>query len=204
MKKIGIVACSILKHEIEKIIDGMPEVTEIVYLDGAIHVNPQKMKEAIKEQIDILKGKVDIVFLGYGFCQSLKGIEDEVDLPVILPQVDDCISLLLTPERRAEEIKKETGTWFMTPGWAEVGVEMIIKELKLERAIKRGKDPIDMARRLFTHYKRGLYINTGAGSDADNMAKAEDFCTTFNLALETCTAEPVLLKEWLERCRQTA
>jgi hypothetical protein len=203
LKKIGIVACSILQREIEKIIDGMPEVTEIIYLDGAIHVNPQKMKEAIKEQIDSLKDKVDIVFLGYGFCQSLKGIEDEVDLPVILPQVDDCISLLLTPERRAEEIKKETGTWFMTPGWAEVGVEMIIKELKLERIIKRGKNPIDMARRLFTHYKRGLYIDTGVGSDAGNMAKAEDFCTTFNLTLETCTAEPVLLKEWLERCRHT-
>jgi len=203
LKKIGIVACSILRRELEQIVDGMPEVADVIYLDAAIHVNPQKMKEAIKEQIETLKGKVDLVFLGYGFCQSLKGIEDEVDIPVILPQVDDCISLLFTPERYAEEKRKELGTWFMTPGWADVGIEMVIKELKLERAIKRGKDPVDMARRLFTHYKRGLYINTGVGSDTDNMTKAEDFCTKLNLTLETCSAEPVLLKEWLERCRKT-
>lgn len=203
-KKIGIVACSILRGEIDKIAAGKPEVIEVIYLDAAIHVNPQKMKEAIKEQIENLKSKVDLVFLGYGFCQSLKGIEEEVVIPVILPQVDDCIALLLTPERYAEEKRKELGTWFMTPGWAEAGVGMVIKELKLERAIKRGKDPIDMARRLFTHYKRGLYIDTdtGVGSDAESIAKAEDFCTIFNLNLETCSAEPVLLKEWLERCRR--
>jgi hypothetical protein len=72
-----------------------------------------------------------VVFLGYGYCQSLKGFDEEFDFPVILPQVDDCIALLLTPERYAEEIKKEVGTWFMTPGWAEVGAEMVIKELHL-------------------------------------------------------------------------
>jgi hypothetical protein len=198
--KIGVVACSILQRELEKIIAGIPEVTEIVYLDGAIHVHPQKMKEAIKEHINGLKGKVDVVFLGYGYCQSLKGIEEEVDVPVILPQVDDCIALLLTPERYAEEIRKEVGTWFMTPGWAEIGVEMVIKELRLERAIKLGKDPLEMARRLFTHYRRGLYIDTGVGDDDVNLANAADFCGKFNLRLEKCKAEPALLKEWFERC----
>jgi len=200
--RIGIVACSILRGELEKLVSGDPDVTEIIYLDAAIHVNPQKMKEAIKEQIGTLKGKVDRVFLGYGFCQSLKGIEDEVDIPVILPQVDDCIALLLTPERYAEEKKKELGTWFMTPGWTEAGFEMVVKELRLERAIKLGKDPLEMARRLFTHYRRGLYIDTGVGDDDVNQASAADFCDKLNLQLEKCEAEPFLLKEWFERCKQ--
>jgi hypothetical protein len=200
--KIGIVACSIMRQELEKIVSGDPDVTEIIYLDAAIHVNPLKMKEAIKEQIEALKGKVDLVFLGYGFCQSLKGIEDEVDIPVILPQVDDCIALLLTPERYEEEKKKELGTWFMTPGWAEVGVEMVIKELRLERAIKLGKDPLEMARRLFTHYRRGLFIDTGVGEADSNLTNAEDFCDKLNLRLEKCSAEPYLLREWFARCKQ--
>jgi hypothetical protein len=115
------------------------------------------MKETIRDEVNKLKERVDVVFLGYGYCQSLKGFDEEFDFPVILPQVDDCITLLLTPERYAEEIKKEVGTWFMTPGWAEVGADMVIKELHLDRAERYGKKPLDMARRLFTHYKRGLY-----------------------------------------------
>lgn len=193
--KIGVVACNVLRRELERVLAGVPEVVEVIYLDGAIHVYPRKLKETIKERIDSLKGKVDVIFLGYGYCQSLKGIEEEVDVPVILPQVDDCIALLLTPERYAEEIKKEVGTWFMTPGWTEIGFEMICKDLRLERIIKLGKDPLEMARRLFTHYRRGLYIDTGVGDDADSLAKAEDFCRDFRLTMEKCVAESNLLKE---------
>jgi hypothetical protein len=200
--RIGIVACSILRGELERLVESDPDVTEVVYLDAAIHVNPLKMKEAIRERIEELKGRVDRIFLGYGFCQSLEGIEREVDIPVLLPQVDDCIALLLTPERYAEEKKKELGTWFMTPGWAEAGIEMVFKELRLERAIKLGKDPVAMARRLFTHYRRGLYIHTGVGDDRVNRANAEEFCRTFNLKLETCEAEPFLLRDWFRRCKR--
>jgi hypothetical protein len=202
--KIGVVACNIIQRELDKLLAEMPEVEEVVYLDGALHVSPLKMKETIKEEVNKLKGRVDVVFLGYGYCQSLKGLDEEFDFPVILPQVDDCIALLMTPERYAEEIKKEVGTWFMTPGWAEVGAEMVIKELHLDRARKYGHEPLDMARRLFTHYKRGLYIDTGVGGDEHFIAKAHEFCKDFNLTLEKTEAQPTLLAAWLEKCREAA
>ena len=202
--KIGVVACNILQRELDKLLSGMPGIEEVVYLDGALHVTPLKMKETIRAEVEKFRGRVDVVFLGYGYCQSLKGFDEEFDFPVVLPQVDDCIALLLTPERYAEEIKKEVGTWFMTPGWAEVGAEMVIKELHLDRAERYGKKPLDMARRLFTHYRRGLYIDTGVGDDARYISKAEEFCADFNLTLEKTSAEPVLLAQWLDKCRQLA
>jgi len=58
-----------------------------------------------------------------------------------------------------------------------------------------------MARRLFTHYRRGLYINTGVGDDDANQANAADFCDKLNLQLDKCAAEPFLLKEWFESCK---
>jgi hypothetical protein len=198
--KIGVVACNIMQRELEKLLADMPEIEEVVWLDGALHVHPEKMKETIREEVNKLKGRVDLVFLGYGYCQSLKGLDQEFDFPVILPQVDDCIALLLTPERYADEIKKEVGTWFMTPGWAEIGAEMVIKELRLDRAAKYGKDPLDMARRLFTHYKRGLYISTGVGEEEHSLSKAREFCSDFNLSLECTSAEPTLLAAWLRKC----
>lgn len=200
--KIGVVACNILRRELDKLLGGMPEIEEVVYLDGALHISPLKMKETIRAEVDKLRGRVDVVFLGYGYCQSLKGFDREFDFPVILPQVDDCIALLLTPERYAGELKKEVGTWFMTPGWAEVGADMVIKELHLDRAERYGRKPLDMARRLFTHYKRGLYIDTGVGDNEHFITKAKEFCTDFSLTLERTAAQPVLLATWLEKCRQ--
>lgn len=148
--------------------------------------------------------RVDAVFLGYGFCSSLKGIEQEFPFPVVLPQVDDCLSLLLGPERYAEEVRREVGTWFMSPGWAEVGVEMVIKNNHLERVRKYGKDPIEMAKRLFTHYRRGLYIDTGVGDLEVLLARAAEFCAIFNLSLEQTRSDPVTLQRWLERFRAAA
>ncbi|MBJ6726238.1 DUF1638 domain-containing protein [Geomesophilobacter sediminis] len=201
--RIGVVACRVLQRELEQILAEIPGVESVVYLEAALHVHPLKMKEAIREEVNAMKGKVDVVFLGYGYCQSLQGLDQEFDFPVVLPQVDDCIALLLTPERYAEEIKKEVGTWFMTPGWTKIGAEMVIKELKLERAAKYGKDPLEMARRLFTHYRRGLYVDTGVGNEED-LVNAQKFCSDFTLTLETSTTRPTLLREWVDQALRVA
>lgn len=202
MVKIGMVACDMIKLELEKVLPDFPEVVEIVWLESALHIYPERMKQTIIERVNAMQGRVDLVFLGYGYCQSLKGIEAEVEVPVLLPQYDDCLALLLTPERYAAEKNTECGTWFMTPGWAEIGAELVIKELRLDRAARYGKDPMVMAKRLFTHYRRGLYIDTGVGDSASFLKKAVRFCQDFDLKLEQTTADSGILAEELEKCRR--
>lgn len=205
--RIGVIACDMIKHEIARIVENDPDITEVVYLEAALHIYPEKMRDAIVEQINALEGKVDAVFLGYGYCQSLKDIEKLVNVPTVLPPYDDCIMFMLTPERYSEEIRKEVGTWFMSPGWAEVGAHMVIKELKLDRAAKYGRDPMEMAKRLFTHYRRGLFFNTGMASDelAPFREKAQQFCSDFSLEFEeTEVADSPILREELERCKRLA
>ncbi len=202
--RIGIIACSILRKELEQILAKLDWQPEVVYLDAALHVKPQNMRAVLIDHIrELATGDdpVDAVFLGYGVCQSLEGIGEECPVPVILPQVDDCIGLLLGPKRYAAEVKKETGTWFMTPGWAEVGAEMVIKELHLDRVTKYGKDPMEMAKRIFTHYRRGLYIDTGVDGGGANLEAAQKFCNDFNLALELTSAQPELLEQWVRKAK---
>lgn len=202
--RIGVVACDMMKRELEKVLPAFPEVGEVVWLQSALHVNPQRMKGTILAEIEGMRGKVDAVFLGFGFCQSLRGIEAETDIPVHLPQYDDCLAILMTPERYEAEKKREVGTWFMTPGWAEIGAELVIKELRLDRARKYGRDPMEMARRLFTHYRRGLYVDTGVGEEERFVALAEEFCRDFNLTLERTSAVSTILADELEKCRRLA
>jgi hypothetical protein len=202
--RIGVVACTIMKRELDRLLQKMPEVTEIIYLEVALHCYPQKMKEAIKEQIASIKDKVDVVFLGYGYCQSLKGIEDELDIPMIMPQMDDCIQILMTPQKYASEIRKEVGTWFMTPGWADAGAELVIKETHADRVVKYGKNPLEIAKRLFVHYKRGLYIDTGIGDNGYFIEKANEFCKIFNLTLEKTEGTAAILEQTLEMAKKVA
>jgi hypothetical protein len=202
--RIGVVACTIMKRELDRLLQSMPEVTELVYLEVALHCYPQKMKQAIKEQIASLKDRIDVLFLGYGYCQSLKGIEDELDIPVIMPQMDDCIQILLTPQKYGSEIRKEVGTWFMTPGWSEAGAEMVIKETHADRVVKYGKDPLEIAKRLFVHYKRGLYIDTGVGNNDYFIEKANEFCKIFVLKLEKTEGTSAILELYLEMAKKLA
>ena len=91
------------------------------------------MRQTLIDEVNRMADRVDAVFLGYGICQSLEGIEEDCDILVMLPTADDCISLMMGSDTYAEEVKKEVGTWFMTPGWAKVGIDMVIRELRLER-----------------------------------------------------------------------
>jgi hypothetical protein len=202
--RIGVIACNVMKLELGKLLESMPEVTEVIFLEIALHCFPQKMKEAIKEQIISIKDKVDVIFLGYGYCQSLKGIEDEFDIPIVMPQLDDCIQIMMTPQKYASEIRKEVGTWFMTPGWAEAGPELVIKELRADRVAKYGKDPLEIAKRLFVHYKRGLYIDTGAGDNENFVTRANEFCKVFNLTLEQTKGTTSILEQYLQKAREIA
>jgi hypothetical protein len=122
-------------------------------------------------------------------------------VPVVLPPYDDCIAFLLTPERYAAETKAQVGTWFMTPGWAEVSAHMVIKELKLDRATKYGRDPMEMAKRLFTHYRRGLFVDTGVGDVEEQRALGKKFCDDFGLEYEETSQTSPILEQQLDRCK---
>jgi hypothetical protein len=202
--KIGIIACSIMKRELDRILQTMPEIASVVYLEVGLHCFPQKMKEAIQEQIISIKDKVDVIFLGYGFCQSLKEIESEFDIPIVMPQMDNCIQILMTPQKYASEIRKEVGTWFMTPGWAEGGAEMVIKELHADRVIRYGKDPLEVVKRLFVHYRRVLDVDTGVGGNGAFIKKATEFCEIFNLKLDKTEGTTAILEQHLQTARETA
>ena len=124
--------------------------------------------------------------------------------PVVMPQMEDCIQILLTPQKYASEIRKEVGTWFITPGWAEAGAEMVIKETHADRVVKYGKDPLEIAKRLFVHYKRGLFIDTGIGDDEYFIEKANEFCKIFNLTLDRTEGTVTIPEEALETAKKIA
>ena len=176
---LGIVACDILKPEIEFLTKGDPDFTEREYLEFALHEYPKDMKNKILETVGKMEDKVDGVLIGYAICQSLEGITNEIKVPAVMLPGADCIDALLTTDEYNKEKKICPGTWFVSPGWAEEGKNGIIKELHLDAV--EGYPPEFFLDILFASYERTLFIDTGIGNEEEYRKKSESLAKELKL-----------------------
>jgi len=180
--KIGIVACNVLKGEIESLTKDDPDFVHREYLEFALHEDSENMKRIITEKVDGLYGKVDAVLLGYAICQSLKDIPSELKVPTVMLPGADCIDALLGTEEYNKEKKRCIGTWFSTPGWATEGVDGLIKAFRLDSA--EGYEPQFFLDMMFEDYERCLHIDTGIGKNEEYAEMSEDLADRLGLRLE--------------------
>jgi len=202
--RIGIVSCEAFKEEIEQLIAGDPDFVYKEYVEFALHVNPANMKKVLLEKVNSLEGKVDSVFLGYGYCQSLKNVTAECRVPTVMLDTDDCIAVLLTPEEYAKERKKCTGTWYNTPFFSEAGIKRLIKELNLDHPKVKQRGEMWFIRKFFEGYSRCLYIDTGIGNRPKYEALSMAFADELKLKHESREGTVSLLKEGLEETKKLA
>ncbi|MCL2711922.1 MAG: DUF1638 domain-containing protein [Methanomassiliicoccaceae archaeon] len=180
--RIGIVACNVLKGEIEFLTKGDPDFVHREYLEFALHEDSENMKRIITEKVNELHGKVDAVLLGYAVCQSLKDIPSELKVPTVMLPGADCIDALLGTEEYNKEKKKCIGTWFSTPGWAAEGVDGLIKAFHLDSA--EGYEPQFFLDMMFESYEKCLHIDTGIGNDEEYTKMSKDLADRLKLRLE--------------------
>lgn len=84
----------------------------VVYLDKKHHVEPKNMRQCILEAERALPADVDTVLVAMGFCGgSWEGLS--FARRVVIPRVDDCISLLLQTGDAYIPNLKETGHMYM-------------------------------------------------------------------------------------------
>ena len=67
-----IIACEVL---IKEILDFMPPGMEYEALDVGLHVNPQSLKQTLKESIKRSADTIETIILGYGLCsRAVEGL----------------------------------------------------------------------------------------------------------------------------------
>lgn len=180
--RLAIVACDILKGEIESLTGDDPDFTHREYLEFALHENPEHMRDVIIEKVNSLKGQVDAVLLGYAICSSLENVTERFDVPAVMLPGADCIDALLGPEEYAREKKVCAGTWFSSPGWAIEGLNGLIKELHLDSM--EGYDPSFFFDIIFASYERVLFIDTGIGDPEEYRRMSREFADELKLRLD--------------------
>lgn len=196
---IGIICCKVLEKEIKQLVRNVPEVCHLEVMDWGLHTQPDLLKETLCRRIEVLQNEVQAIVLGYGRCQTLEKIPQNYKVPVYYPRAEDCIGVLLGQKRYEQELKKEAGTWFLTPGWTEMGMEFIFHELQLNHLAQENIDPLKVAHRMLKDYTRTLFIDTQVGNPKKLLGKAQMIADEFHLRLETTQGSLVQLENTLKQ-----
>jgi hypothetical protein len=199
---LGVICCRVLEREVRAVIRDVPEVTHLEVMDWGLHTRPQVLLETLTDRIRSLQDHVDAIMLGYGRCLALDRLPDDFKVPVFYPEGDDCIGVLLSQERYTQELMTEAGTWFLTPGWTEMGMEFVFHELQVHRLAEKGIDPLRVAHRMLKDYTRALFIDMNLGDRQELWQKAQEIAGEFNLRLEQTPGSLTRLEATLNRALQ--
>lgn len=175
MRRAAIV-CAAIADEIRLV---LPPDIELKSLEQGLHRTPAKLKEILQQEIDSLD--VDEIILGYALCSnSTLGLRSR-KARLIVPAVDDCISLLLGSfDRYRAEFDREPGTYWLSQGWIERSNDPYKEYLRC--VDKYGKETARwISDETMKSYHRTVLIDTGTCPLAQLRDYAQTFASFFNL-----------------------
>jgi len=153
-----IIACQVV---IEEMLPFLPAGVDYESLELGLHVKPENLKKTLQERIDAAGKKPGTILLGYGLCsRSVAGLRSET-CSLVVPRVDDCISIFLGSRNAyLKQMKAEPGTYYLTKGWIEGGDHLFSS---YDQMVERyGNEKAEwLMKRMLQNYTRLVFINTG-------------------------------------------
>ena len=154
--RVVVVSCQVLQDLLTDLLpDGLAQ--QVTFMDYGLHRVPGNMRGALQEVLDGLE-QPSIVLLGYGLCGTgLKGLRAGPHT-LLVPRVDDCITLLLGSYRAyMREFQAVPGTYYLSKGWLESGSHPL-KEYN-EYVPRYGeKEAIWIMDQQYQHYERLVFV----------------------------------------------
>jgi hypothetical protein len=187
-----IVCCNTLEDELALALKRAHLEYPVVWIEAGMHNQPDKLRDHLNTVLAETKAERVLMPLGHcgGACVGLKTGNFEL----IIPRVDDCLSLLMG----SMETRRKTGatapTYFLTAGWLR-HTESMINAFARDSA-RFGEEK---ARRIYKvmlkHYRRFGFIETGAYSFAAEKEKIAPLAADMGIAVEELPGD----SGWLNR-----
>ena len=139
----------------------MPDYIEHIKIEPALHLYPEKLRNSLQEIIEKIGHETETIILGYGLCSMAAVGLRASNSNLIIPRVDDCVSMFLGGQRPyRRQLEKEPGTYFLSKGWIDAGVTLVDEFRETEDRL--GKSAAEkVKKRMLKEYKRLAYINMG-------------------------------------------
>lgn len=175
-----------LSLDLKKAAEKLGIKADFELLPAGLHENPDQLRILIQQIINTVSNNgYDRIVIGYGICgQGTTGIKAG-KLPLVIPQVHDCISLFLGSDAAyKEQFKTCPGTYYFTAGWFGPNAEPdeqrnfpIGLNPAQNRSLSYSKEESELIKEFFSgwqkNYSRAVFINTAAeqGKKAEEYAK---------------------------------
>jgi len=116
--KTVIIACNTIKPELLHAKEAVGCDYPIIWSGAGLHDTPKLMKQVLFKCIAKAEEQgAERILFSMGFCGgSLDGIVSNT-AEIILPKVDDCITLLLGSKEKRQELQSTGHIYYITKGW---------------------------------------------------------------------------------------
>lgn len=123
MKSELVLACEVLKPEMDMLAREMANPPEIIYLSQRLHDFPDKLRAGVQEKLDEIENtrpEIELIIMGYGLCgRGLAGVTTRKAI-LLYPRLHDCIPLLLGHDEKEGALSTREGTtYWSSPGWLD-------------------------------------------------------------------------------------
>ena len=189
-----IIACKTLEDELALAAEKTGIKLSVIWLESGLHNTPKILKAKLQEALDnVSAGRVLLLM---GFCgNSILEIKAG-DYELIIPRVDDCISLLLGSVENRAKISKEFAAYFLTEGWLR-GERNIWAEY-LYSVDKYGEETAkSITETMLGHYRTLGLLDSGATSAAILAEKSKIIAETLGLEQRVIPASTGYIEELL-------
>ena len=197
--KTAIFACNTIRDEIMLADNNVQSGHDFYWLESNLHNFPDKLRAGMQAQLDKLDG-YDRVLMVFGFCgNSILGLKTH-SFEMILPKVDDCITLMIGSIDKRAELSKGHHSIYLTRGWLEHESNLWSE---YEYTVKKyGEDAaqyvIDV---MYGNYDTLSLVDTGAYIVDSIREQAELIARRFNLEQKiiegtTSLIERLLIGPW--------
>lgn len=196
---IVIIACQVMESMLEGLLpDDLAE--DISFMDYGLHRFPQKMTWTLQEAIDSIE-KPSLILVGYGLCgNGLDGLKARQHT-LLIPRVDDCISILLgSYQAYLREFESMPGTYYLSKGWLESGSDPL-KEYEEYKEKYGQEDAAWIMDEQYQHYRRLALVTHNRADMEKYRAQAQkvaDYCQRWGMTYAEILGSDVYVRRFIE------
>ncbi len=185
--KTAIFACRMLEQELCSILQTSGDSYVLKWFEKGLHNSPERLHNALQQELDNLDSDISRVILTYGYCGGcISGLHSKAQ--IIIPRVDDCLTLLLgSHARRLEFSEHGSGAYFLTDAWIDSDRSIAVE---YDYTIKKygpemGKEIFSM---MFRNYSLVALLDTGLSPLAAAEQKSREIADALGLRMEIVPA----------------
>jgi len=190
-----LLACNTIREEICAVTEKLKAEIPMIFLEAGLHIFPEKLHQRLQAEIDGVEDAVSHILLGFVFCgNALVGLRSE-NKTLVVPRVDDCITLLLGSIARRVEINRG-GSYYVTRGWLDNRITIWDEYQRCLKRYGEQKTRIIM-RGMIGHYRRLVLLDTGLPESGDWRETAGRMASAFALQTVEVRGTSALIEKLL-------